>query len=188
MLVGHCDQPFPFFNFSLEVVYVRGKRGRKVAVILNIDEVLAIQALILYRGDIGMNKKNPFVLGAPTRNSKKSLRGNACMRKVLDNVKGLEAPDRIHSTELRKFCATVSQIADLSENDLGWLANHLGHDLSVHKEYYRLRDSTVELSKVSRILLAIDEGNAAKLMGKKLSEITIEGMKIENSHIYDESF
>ncbi|XP_066928482.1 uncharacterized protein [Clytia hemisphaerica] len=159
---------------SLEIVYVRGKRGRKVPTIMNIEEVYAIQALNLYRDVVGVNKSNPFVLAAPTKNSKKSLRGNACMAKVLAKIEGLESPERIHSTELRKFCATVSQIADLSENDLGWLANHLGHGLSVHKEYYRLRDSTVELSKVSRILLAIDEGNASKFMGKKLSEITIE--------------
>ena len=49
----------------------------------------------------------------------KSLRGNACMAKDLAKIEGLEAPERIHSTELRKFCATVTQIADLSENDLG---------------------------------------------------------------------
>ena len=141
---------------------------------MNHDEVLAIQSLIQTRDSVGVVAANPYVFAAPSRGSKKPLRGNDCMRHVLANLT-LQAPERIHSTELRKFCATVSQIADLSENDLRWLADHLGHDLSVHREYYRLKDSTVELSKVSRLLLAIDEGNAGKMMGKKLSEISVEG-------------
>ena len=56
-----------------------------------------------------------------------------------------------------------------------WLADHLGHNLDVHREFYRLKESTVELSKVSRLLLAIDEGNIKNFSGKKLNEINIEG-------------
>ena len=104
------------------------------------------------------------------------MRGNDCMRKVVGLVIGLKYPDRIKSTELRKYAATVSQIADLDETNLRWLADHLGHDLSVHREYYRLRDSTIELAKVSRLLLAMDEGNAKDFAGKKLSEIDVKGI------------
>jgi len=163
-----------FFYLSLDVVYVRGKRGRQVPVLINHEEIKAIEVLIGFREAVGVASNNLYVFAAPTRSSKKSLRGNDCMRKVLSKLE-LESSERIHSTELRKFCSTVSQIADLSENDLRWLADHLGHNLDVHREYYRLKDSTVELSKVSRILLAIDEGNAGNFMGKKLSEISVEG-------------
>ena len=104
------------------------------------------------------------------------MRSNDCLNKILDVIPDLKHTDRICSTELRKYCATVSQVADLSENDFRWLAEHLGHDLN--REYYRLRESTVELAKVSRLLLAIDEGNAEKMVGKKLSEIGVEGYYI----------
>ena len=97
------------------------------------------------------------------------------MNKILNQIEGLKSPDRFGSTQLRKYCATVTQVADLSDNDLRWLADHLGHNLDVHREFYRLRDSTIELAKVSRLLLAMDEGNASKLTGNKLSEINIEG-------------
>ena len=156
------------------MVYVRGKRYRQVPVLMSHDEVIAIHSLIQHREIVGVVPKNPFVFAAPTRGSMEPLRGNDCMRHVLSKL-SLQAPERIHSNELRKFCATVSQIADLSENDLRWLAEHLGHDLNVHREYYRLKDSTVELSKVSRLLLAIDEGNAGSLMEKKLADISVEG-------------
>ena len=166
------------FHFSLEVVHVRGKRGRQVPILLGADEIAGIETLIEYRNVVGVLSSNVFVFAAPSRGSKKALRGNDCMRKVLQQVSDLKCPERIRSTELRKYCATVTQIADLSENDLRWLADHMGHDLSVHREYYRLRESTVELTKVSRLLLAIDEGNMSKFTGKKLSDITVEGESI----------
>ena len=56
----------------------------------------------------------------------------------------------------------------------------MGHDLDVHCEYHRLRDSTIVLTKVSRLLLAMDQGNASKIVGIKLSEINVENMAIQS--------
>lgn len=134
----------------------------------------AIEMLISTRSAVGVSANNKFVFAAPTRGSNKYLRGPDCLSRVVNGLQ-LENPAAIKSTKLRKYVATVSQIIDLSESELEWLARHMGHDLSVHREYYRLHDSTLELSKVSRLLLAVDEGNAAKFQGKKLSEITVDG-------------
>ena len=51
----------------------------------------------------------------------------------------------------------------------------MGHDVSVHRQYYRFQDSTVELAKVSELFLAVDEGNVGNFSGKKFIEITLEG-------------
>ena len=140
------------------------------------DILLAMEALLLHRKTVGVVEENIYLFATPTKGSLRPLRGNDCLNNVLKTVGDLEYPERVRSTELRKYCATVSQIADLGENDLRWLAEHLGHNLDVHREYYRLRESTVELSKVSRLLLALDEGSIANLAGKKLSEISVEGV------------
>ena len=63
----------------------------------------------------------------------------------------------------------------LENNELEWLAGHLGHDVNVHKEYYRLKDSAIELAKVSRLLIAIDSGNGKDLAEKSLSDIQLNG-------------
>ena len=139
--------------------------------------VNAIEILISTRSAVGVSAENKFVFAAPTRGSKKFLRGPDCLSRIVNNLE-LENPAAIKSTKLRKYVATVSQIIDLSESELEWLARHMGHDLSVHREYYRLHDSTLELSKVSRLLLAVDEGNVAKFQGKTLSEITVDGKYI----------
>lgn len=162
-------------SFSLELVYVKGKRGRQVGVLLSKVELEALDALVAKRNYVGVLKDNVFMFATPTRSSKRHIRGNDAMKNIIKSVEGLKFPERIRSTQLRKYCATVSQIADLKEGDLSWLADHMGHNLNIHREFYRLKESTVELTKVARILCAIDEGNAHKFAGKALAEIEIEG-------------
>jgi len=36
----------------------------------------------------------------------------------------------------------------MTDSDVSHLARHLGHDTKTHKEFYRLTDSTIQLSKV----------------------------------------
>ena len=66
-----------------------------------------------------------YVFAASTRSSKKWLRGNDCMNKIV----AIKSPERIGSTELCKYCATVSQVEDLTELDLKSLADHNGAQL-----------------------------------------------------------
>ena len=157
------------------MVHVKGKRGRQVPVLLSKIDEDAIAALIEFRSSVSVLQENVFVFAAPTRDSKNFLRGNDGICKVLKAVTELKHPERIRSAELRKYFATVSQLADLSETHLRWLADHMGHNIDVHRECYRLRKYTVELTKVARLLCAIDEGSTVNIQGKKLSEINIEG-------------
>ena len=60
----------------------------------------------------------------------------------------------------------VSQTAAISKVDINWLACHLGHDVSVHREFYRPHHFTTELAKVSELLLAVASGNLEKLIEK----------------------
>lgn len=66
---------------------------------------------------------------------------------------------------LQIYVATVSQILDLQENELDWLPCHLGHDITVHREYYWLHESTTELAKVGKILTTVDEGKPSSGLG-----------------------
>ena len=75
----------------------------------------------------------------------------------------------------RKYMATVAQISDLNANEIDWLANHLGHNVDIHRKYYRLHDNTIELAKVSRLLLTVDSGKAEAFKDKRLNEIQIDG-------------
>jgi len=70
--------------------------------------------------------------------------------------------------------ATVSQIFELKESETDWLAQHLTHNITVHREFYRLHDSSVELAKVSKLLLAVESGKPGSWKGCKLDETDLE--------------
>ncbi|XP_066933576.1 uncharacterized protein [Clytia hemisphaerica] len=143
---------------SMNLVHVSGKRGRQVPILFNQEEKTALDLLIKVRASVGISPDNIYILAAPTRNSKNHLRDNDFLRKIVAEIPNLVEPNRIKSTDLRKYCGTVSQIIDFNENGMRWLADHMGHNLDFHREFYRLRESTVELAKVSKLLMAMDEG------------------------------
>ena len=139
------------------------------------DEVKAIDMLISKRSDVGVNGNNGYVFAAPTRLSMESLRGYRCISSILKNIPDLEKPNLIRSTKLRKYIATVAQVAALKDGELEWLSAHMGHSVGVHKDFYRLHDSAIELAKVSRLLIAVDSGEGKGIAGKSLNEIELHG-------------
>ena len=54
------------------------------------------------------------------------------------------------------------------------LAGFLGHNIRVHRNFYRLPQETLQLAKVSKILLAYDRGQIASYKGKNLDEIQLD--------------
>lgn len=53
------------------------------------------------------------------------------------------------------------------------LATFLGHDIHAHREFYRLPESTLQLAKVSKLLIAMEKGKLSDLQGKGLDDIVI---------------
>jgi hypothetical protein len=51
----------------------------------------------------------------------------------------------------------------------------MGHDVNIHENVYRLHDSTIELAKVSRLLMAVDSGRMQEFSGKTLDQIQLTG-------------
>lgn len=67
------------------------------------------------------------------------------------------------------------QVLALNQHELEWLSNHLGHELEIHKQVYRIHDNTVEAGKVSKLLVALEQGKVSNLKGKSLDEIREDG-------------
>ena len=121
-------------------------------------------------------REKKFVFARASKGSLGHLRGWDC---VSDNVKEIQAtlkkPKEITSTKLRKYIATVSQAAALTEVDVDWLVRHLAHDVRVQRKFYGLHESTTELAKVSKLLMAVDSANIRGVVVKSLAEMTVEG-------------
>ena len=54
------------------------------------------------------------------------------------------------------------QLLALNKAELLWLTNHLGHTPGVHQQWYRQEESTIELTKVAKVLLTVDQGKSLK--------------------------
>ena len=48
-------------------------------------------------------------------------------------------------------------LLDMTDAELTWLTNHMGHSKNVHFALYRKEDTTIELKKVAKVLSAIHE-------------------------------
>ena len=132
--------------------------------------------LLINKRPESIPQDNKYVFARSSKGSLGHLRGWDCVSaNVKDIERNLKMPKEITSTKLRKYIATVSQAAALTEVDVDWLARHLGHDVRIHREFYRLHESTAELAKVSKLLMAVDSGNVKDVVGKNLAEMTVEG-------------
>ena len=54
------------------------------------------------------------------------------------------------------------------------LARFLGHDIAVHREFYRLPENTLQVAKVGKLLHCINNGTIADYRGKNFDEIQID--------------
>ncbi|KAL7846096.1 hypothetical protein AOLI_G00242880 [Acnodon oligacanthus] len=152
-------------------VEIKGKRGRKVAVLLTPDMVDALTLLVSKRKACGVQDANCFLFSRPSCQS--HYRGQDCLRLYAMHC-GAQNPEHLRSTHLRKHVATLSQILNLKNSELDQVADFLGHDIRVHREYYRLPEATTQLAKISKLLLAMEKGCLPDLQGKSLDDIEIE--------------
>ncbi|KAG5867719.1 hypothetical protein JTB14_018481 [Gonioctena quinquepunctata] len=102
------------------------------------------------------------------------------------NLAGCEFVDSITSTRLRKHIATMTQLLNLKDHELDSLAKFMGHDIRVHREYYRLSDETTQLAKISKLLISLDKGDFNRLKGKNLDGIDFVQDRDESESDFDE--
>ncbi|XP_046406622.1 uncharacterized protein LOC124171491 [Ischnura elegans] len=150
-------------------IIIRGKRNRGVPVLFSLDVQEHIKLLLSVRSNF-VGDENPFLFGKP------HLKTPLCGYKTLEKyAKACRAanPKAITSTRLRKHLATISQIFNMTDNDIEQLATFVGHTAGIHKQSYRLPDDVYQTAKISKILLLMEKGEAADFKGKNLDEIDI---------------
>lgn len=123
----------------------------------------------------GVSKDNIYMFARPGASS--AYRGGECIQKFA-RESGAKHPEVLTSTRLQKHIATMSQVLNLQENEADQLADFLGHDICVHRQYYRLPQGTLQLAKMSKMLLAVEKGTLSQYKGQILDDIEIdpEGM------------
>ncbi|XP_058231857.1 uncharacterized protein LOC131343978 [Hemibagrus wyckioides] len=152
-------------------IEIRGKRGRKVPVLLTPVMQKNMELLVEKRENCGIPSENIYMFARPAALS--HFRGSDCLREFATEC-GARNPKALSSTKLRKHIATLSNVLNLNNTELDQLADFLGHDVRVHREYYRLPEGTLQLAKISKILMALETGRLGEFTGKNLDDIDID--------------
>ena len=155
---------------SFTRIEISGKRGKTVPILLTSEVENWISTLLEFRVAAGVTDTNSYLFARSSLSTEGHIRGCDVMR-VWSQDAGARQPELLRSTRLRKHVATVSQIVNLKNNELDILANFLGHDIRVHREFYRLPQETLQVAKVSKLLLACESGQ--NISGKTIDEIQV---------------
>ncbi|XP_067215704.1 uncharacterized protein [Linepithema humile] len=134
---------------------IRGKLGRTVPVILDMELVQCIELILKHRQDANVSEKNPYVFGIPNSSKRyfKYLRACILMR-YFSKKCSAQIPHTLRGTELRKHIATTCITLNLSENEVDDLANFMGHHEKIHKRHYRQSIPAVEIIRMTKFLQA----------------------------------
>lgn len=152
-------------------IEIEGKRGRTVPILLTEQMREALDLMVGSRQAATINTNNEYVFAASVGLG--SLRGCDVIREC-SVLCGANRPEALRSTSLRKQIATMAQILNLKNNELDSLANFMGHDIRVHRNFYRLSDEATQLAKISKILMAADSGKLSNYSGQSLDDIDLD--------------
>jgi len=154
-------------------VEIPGKRNRCVPLLMTSEQKSAVDLLSnqQLRSNAGVSADNEFVFAA-TKGSMNHIRGNDVLRNHAA-LCGAHNPADLTSTNLRKHIATLSQVMNLQRHELDQLASFMGHNIDIHREYYRLPNDVLQTAKVAKILLAMEKGQISSLHGKSLDDVEV---------------
>lgn len=146
-------------------IEIRGKRDRKVPILLTPDMLASMELLVKHRRTCGVPDENQFMFARPGADT--HFRGSDAIRTFASEC-GAKYPKTLSSTKLRKHVSTLSKV--LKDTEMDQLADFLGHDIRVHRKFYRLPEGTLQLAKISKVLMALEQGRISEFKGKNLEE------------------
>ncbi len=132
----------------------------------------SLDLLVEKREDCGVLNENQFLFALPL--SVHHLRGSDCIEQLVYSCDDIKNPKALTSTTLRKYIATLSTVLNLKTTELDQLADFLGRNIDVHRKHYRLPEGTLQLAKISKVLLVMETGRLGEFKGKSLDEIHID--------------
>ncbi len=66
----------------------------------------------------------------------------------------------------------------LKEHEMDMLASFMGHDLRIHREFYRMPLDVLQVARVSKVFFACEEGRINEFAGKCLSDINLDSNEV----------
>ena len=155
------------------VIYSAGKKGRHVPTILTNEMKMQMDLLLEKRNDVGIDPSNHFVFA--NQKTTGYIRASDVLRKFAEET----SVKNCTSTSLRKYLATTLQCLNLTDEEKDQVFRHMGHSRSVHEQFYRMDERTVEAAKLSKLLHLNSKGNLHTQAGKTLAELEMSPEELD---------
>jgi len=154
-------------------IELAGKRNNCVPLLITAEQKEILDYLVEpdLREKAGISEANPYVF-ALGRGSLMHVRGHDALRYFSQSCDAVK-PELLRSSAFRKHLATMSQVLNLKRHELDQVAKFMGHDIRVHREFYRLPVDVVQTARVVRVLMAMENGTVSQFRGKSLEEIDV---------------
>ncbi|XP_067243639.1 uncharacterized protein [Chanodichthys erythropterus] len=153
------------------VIVTRGTHGWPVPILLTPKMLCSLELLVQQREACGVLKDNGYLFARPEAMT--YFEGSHCLCGFAKAC-GAKFPKSLTSTRLRKHAATLSTVLNMTDTEMDQLANFLGHYIIIHGEFCRLPEKTLQLAKISKVLMALEQGRLAEFHGKNWDEIGID--------------
>lgn len=168
---------------SMSLVWVTGKNGRKVPILLTNAFCEVIDFLNEHRSNCGLPERNKHVFPVGDENS---MHASSLTKKFVTEIANkceMLKPELITAKQFRRVLATNCQFLNFNDNEIEILCRHLGHDFKTHNEKYRMTNGAAELAKVAKFLMAVDLGQVASQSGRTFNELEIKNQGKRNNSL-----
>lgn len=149
-----------------------GKRGSKVLVFLTPLMRESLDVLTEKRAECEVLEENGYLFAQP--NSAHHLRGADCIKQFVSECSDIKNPEALTSTQLSKHTASLCTVLNLEIIELDQLEDFFGPNIIIHRKHHRLTEDTVQLAKLSKVLLAMEQGRLEQYKGKSLDDIPLD--------------
>ena len=156
-----CHAPENFDSMISKKFFCFGLAGNRhlVPLIIPSDTVAALDMLAFKecRKACEIVDDNEYLF-ANTRASNDHTSGWHSLHRIMDKLQ-LKHPEKIKSTTNRHRLSTIMASMDLTEQDRGSVYAHMEHSKTINQTIYQVPPAVMELTRVGRRIVEIDEGN-----------------------------
>jgi hypothetical protein len=109
--IMNCSSVLSLHRMDMVICSGKSRKNVDAYILLPPKAKEAVDLLITTRDRVGVPPSNPYVFAR--LNALTPLSGNTDLKEIVTSVPGLQAPDRITGTGLRRYIATVTQVCTL---------------------------------------------------------------------------
>ena len=160
-------------------VEMRGKRGRKVVVLLTPEIERCIDILLKYREVAGVSQNNAFVFASVKGTSVNPICKLLCLKTFRTSL-NISAGESLTNRNVSKHVAAVAQVLSLNKSDVQVMASILGCGIDISQSSNLQPLTAIQAAKMAKLLLALNSGTIAKYSGLSLDEIPLDEGKSRN--------